>query len=179
MAAPKSLVNSYLSLIQSNLETLQEGAALLDRLTPTQFTASQQPAFLATIGAHYRHLLEHYRCFLEQLHSAQICFDARARELKLERDLPYARRVMAQVIQELAALDTDSLNAAIMISDQQTCKPVQSSVARELLFLQAHSVHHYALIAAMARMQGVKTAPDFGVAVATKAFNDENNVAVG
>lgn len=170
-------MNSYSSLIQANLDTLQEGAALLKRLTPTHYTATQQPRFMATIGAHYRHLLEHYRCFLEQLNTAQICFDLRARELKLERDLEYAKHTMAKVMQDLAAIDLAQLNASIMISDQQSSQPVPSSVPRELLFLQAHTVHHYALIAAIARSLGVAIDVDFGVAIATKAFNQENSVA--
>jgi hypothetical protein len=40
-------------------------------------------------------------------------------------------------------------------------------VTRELQFLASHTVHHYALIAHLARDRGVGVAPEFGVAPAT------------
>ena len=172
-------MNSYTSLIKSNLDTLNEGLSFLDSLSPAQYTASHQPAFLGTIGAHYRHFLEHYRCFLAQLEQQELCFDARERESELENDLEYAKQTVQGIATSLSLLKSTTLDEEVTVKDQQTSQPVKSSVARELLFLQAHTVHHYALIAAMARLLGLGTSPDFGVAIATKTFNQKSNLAAG
>jgi hypothetical protein len=42
-----------------------------------------------------------------------------------------------------------------------------SSLARELQFTLSHTVHHYALIALILRLQGFAPPADFGVAPAT------------
>ena len=170
-------MNSYSSLIKSNLDALKEGLSLLNTLGPAQYTASHQPVFLGTIGAHYRHLLEHYRCFLAQLEHNELCFDAREREAELENDLEYAKQTVSGIAQSLSLLEGATLEEGLEVVDQQTNQPVKSSVARELLFLQAHTVHHYAMIAAMARLLGLETSPDFGVAIATKAFNQQSCMA--
>ena len=43
----------------------------------------------------------------------------------------------------------------------------QSTIRRELQYLQAHTVHHYALIAFILRLQGREPAASFGVAPST------------
>ena len=43
----------------------------------------------------------------------------------------------------------------------------ESSLGRELQFLQGHSVHHYALMAAMMRFSGEPVDDHFGVAPST------------
>jgi uncharacterized damage-inducible protein DinB len=40
-------------------------------------------------------------------------------------------------------------------------------VGRELQFLASHTLHHYALIAALLRLQGVEPGEEFGVAPGT------------
>jgi hypothetical protein len=45
-----------------------------------------------------------------------------------------------------------------------------TSVGRELQFLVSHTVHHYAVIAAMLRPQGVEPGADFGVAPSTLVY---------
>jgi hypothetical protein len=40
-------------------------------------------------------------------------------------------------------------------------------VARELQFLQSHTVHHYAVIHLMLLQQGIRPDPEFGVAPST------------
>ena len=54
------------------------------------------------------------------------------------------------------------------IIDEQSDVPVQTNLERELLFLQSHTVHHYAIIGAMTRAFGNQTDDEFGVAIATR-----------
>lgn len=174
-------------LLQSNIEALQEGLELLLLLKPGQYVSGYKPAFNSTIGAHFRHVLEHYRCFITQLSSGEISYDKRLRDQQLEVDCDYANQVINDLISNLKALRSTDLNSTCVIRDQQAiCDqlepvPVNSTVYRELLFLQSHTVHHYAIIGAMTRAFGANPAEDFGVAIATREHQkncDENDLSV-
>lgn len=156
------------NLLQTNIDALGEGAALLGLLEPEQYTRGSKPAFHSTIGAHFRHVLEHYQCFIRQLATGHICYDDRKRDLRLERDFDYANQTLIELQGALRDLEPDNLDISCQLNDQQATEPVSSSVFRELLFLQSHTMHHYAIIGAMTRTFGAQPSDDFGVAIATR-----------
>jgi len=156
------------SLIQTNVSALQEGLELLALLTPVQYTQGYKPAFHSTIGAHFRHVLEHYRCFVYQLPNREICYDSRERDLELECDFHYAEKTIHSLIADLQQLASLDLDVNCTLVDQQASEAVATTVYRELLFLQSHTMHHYAIIGAMTRSFGAQPADDFGVAIATR-----------
>ena len=49
--------------IAANLHCLDQAIALLERLDDDQY--SRRRGEWSAVGAHYRHLLEHYQCLLE------------------------------------------------------------------------------------------------------------------
>jgi len=156
------------NLLQTNIDALEEGAALLALLEPEHYTQGFKPAFHSTIGAHFRHVLEHYRCFIKQLNTDVICYDSRERDQLLECDFDYANRTISDLKVALGELESSDLNRACEVVDQQASAPVTTTVYRELLFLQSHTMHHYAIIGAMTRSFGSQPADDFGVAIATR-----------
>lgn len=167
-------------LIISNIDALREGAELIRLLKENQYTLGYKPAFASTIGAHFRHVLEHYRCFISQMPTGLFCYDKRERDQLLECDAAYALQTIEDLI---AAVQSVGSNAGIensaekasvsyFIEDEQTSYPVRTSLNRELLFLQSHTVHHYAIIGAMTRAFGNQPDEDFGVAIATRKHNE-------
>ncbi len=156
------------NLLQTNIDALDEGAALLALLKPEHYTQGFKPAFHSTIGAHFRHVLEHYRCFIKQLNDDSICYDSRERDQLLECDFDYANRTISELKVSLVELESRDLDRVCQISDQQASLPVATTIYRELLFLQSHTMHHYAIIGAMTRSFGAQPADDFGVAIATR-----------
>lgn len=161
------------NLIQANIAALDEGAQLLTILDTTHYSAEFKPAFHSTIGAHFRHVLEHYRCLFSQLETGTVCYDDRARDQLLECDAEYAAVTIAQMKEQLTSLEPESIAHEIWVQDQQSDAPVASSLDRELLFLQSHTVHHYAIIGAMTRAFGKQPEADFGVAIATRTHQAE------
>lgn len=166
--------------MQANVSALEEGLALLKLLLPSQYTLGFKPAFHSTIGAHFRHVLEHYRCFIDQLSSNEICYDKRQRDQDLEVDFAYAENTIKVLINDLKGLLNIDLNRSCVLTDQQATEAVNTTVYRELLFLQSHTMHHYAIIGAMTRSFGATPAEDFGVAIATRFHqqcNGDNSIA--
>ena len=134
-----------------------------------------KPVFQSTIGAHFRHVLEHYRCFLKQYSSGELCYDSRERDQLLERDFDYANRTIDDLLKSMSQLEAQDLNKECVVYDQQAIGPITSTLFRELLFLQSHTIHHYAIIGAMTRSFGAKPAEDFGVAIATREHNKSSS----
>lgn len=161
------------SLVNTNIKGLNEGLELVQMLNNDQFQQRFRPAFESTIGAHFRHLLEHYRCFFEQLDRGVICYDERQRDDRLECDRDYALECIDEILVLFQNFDMDLFERHYTIKDCQAETEVNTSLARELLFLQSHTVHHYALIAAMTRGLGLQPKADFGVAIATRIHQDD------
>ena len=162
-------------LIDTNILALEEGAKLLSVLKVDQYTEGFKPAFQSTIGAHFRHVLEHYRCFFNQMDSGRFCYDERERDGALECDHAYANQTINQLIELFATLDHDKFDQPYTVDDEQSQGPVITNLQRELLFLQSHTVHHYAIIGAMTRAFGNMPADDFGVAIATRSHQKRND----
>lgn len=51
-------------LLQSAVETLQQGERLLAETTDETYTRKVPVAFNGSIGGHYRHCLDHFQCLL-------------------------------------------------------------------------------------------------------------------
>ncbi len=159
-------------LIDSNIQGLEEGAELIRLLQKDQYTQGFKPAFQSTIGAHFRHVLEHYRCFSTQIVGGTFCYDKRERDQLLECDSGYALRTIDELIESLSVLANPNVGVEFFIEDEQASRQIQTNLNRELLFLQSHTVHHYAIIGAMTRAFGNQPDEDFGVAIATRVHNE-------
>ncbi len=60
-------------------------------------------------------------------------------------------------------------------SDRGTLRAT-SSITRELDFLLSHTIHHYAIIAVLCRLQNVEVEPDFGVAPSTLRYQSTSKM---
>lgn len=159
------------NLIQSNIDALEDGLELLSIIAPEHYTQSVKPSFQATIGEHYRHALEHYLCFAEQFATGVISYDQRCRDQHLQEDICRARETIETLCVKLAGIDTVAAQAKqLKINDQPLTEAITTTLERELMFLLSHTVHHYAIIAAMARALGNCPPEGFGVAIATLSW---------
>ncbi|HTO72594.1 MAG TPA: DinB family protein [Gemmatimonadales bacterium] len=159
-------------LIETNCALLRQGqqamaieAGALYRPDPSSGTGS--------VGAHFRHVLEHYSSFFAGLATGRIDYDARARDASLESDPALAAAALEQIIEQLQrcppALAGQPLQVNVAVATSGHGRPQwsDSTVARELAFLLSHTVHHYALIALHARQRGIELGEEFGVAPST------------
>lgn len=166
------------TLVRENQRCLQQAIDLLEQITDELYGNNNGPHFMSGIGKHIRHILDFYANFLSGW-NAQIDYDARKRESRLEKD----RGVCVQNIREvMEALDSipdeasepDKLlpvkNDEIGHGDALFCF---STLDRELQFLKFHAVHHYAMIAMILRIQGFEPPEDFGFAPSTLEYLKE------
>ncbi len=164
--------SSNVDPIGPNIEVLQQTLWLLEELDDNQYIHVEARLSSASIGAHVRHNLDHYRLFLAGLPSRLIDYDARDRDTPVETNRSAAAAAVRSAIAGLSALSRESLAQAVRIRQQGSYEPgrfdgCESRVDRELLFLQSHAVHHHALIAVLARAQGLPIPESFGMAPST------------
>lgn len=156
--------------IQSNLVLLQQGTTLLAALGEERYTQKLTLCFNASIGGHVRHVIEHYQSFFRGLDDAEVDYERRSRDPLIEADSTYAISHLEAIAQRLEDLATLVNRGLLYCVETAPGIATATSVLRELEFLLSHTVHHYALIAIMARLQEVEPEPTFGIAPSTLRY---------
>jgi len=181
-SAQKNSIKASDGLIGSLKEILSQGTSLLDSLSDEAYTAKTSLSSGASIGAHYRHCLDHFSALLTGDSAGGIDYDARKRDPVLETDRGAARRMTAHLGDLASSLDEKILRSPVIVrcgvsyADKES-SVVNSSYEREVMFSISHAVHHYALIAMIGRSLGVTLPEGFGVAPSTMHYRKENEAA--
>ncbi|MDP3857498.1 MAG: hypothetical protein Q8Q73_07035 [Stagnimonas sp.] len=154
-------------LIRFNVDVLHQGLQVLEAQA-----AVPGSDYGSHIGPHLRHVIEHYEALAQQLPSLSVDYDSRARDRTPERDPAVARARIEALQRQLHALDVDAVSEPIAIHLRGGLGGEEnfvsfSTLARELLFVASHAVHHYALLQMHCKAQGIFLGEDFGKAPAT------------
>jgi len=164
------------ALIEINVRWLRQALRLLDRLNDVTYSRSPRGMAPHRAGAHLRHILEFYQCFLEGLAGSHIDYDARRRDVHIETRREHAAGAIADIIRDLET-SPDLRHERIVWVRMEDCDDsrirepfMESSISRELQVLSSHTVHHFALIAMTLRLHGIDMDPDFGVAPSTLRY---------
>lgn len=153
---------------------LDYNSAVLDQALKVLDAHAAAPAsdYAAHSGPHLRHVIEHYEAFTQHVASHSVDYDTRARDRAPEQDIAVARARIQALQQQLMTLDATTLTEPIAVHLRGGLGGEDnfvsfSSLARELLFLASHAVHHYAVIQLHCKAQGICLGDDFGKAPAT------------
>ena len=159
-------------------EVLEQGEALLTGLSDAQYAGAASDASGATIGAHYRHSLEHFKILLEAVNEAQIDYDRRERDANLENERLFALQVTrdfrhaARFLSTLPADKPIEARYKISYAGSGSCSAA-STVGREIMYAVSHAIHHYALIGLICGMRKIPVPQDFGVAPSTIEYQKQ------
>lgn len=158
-------------LIEGCRESCRRCLALVDSLTPEQYTLSIGGR--SAIGAHMRHCAEHFLCFFHGLAGGRVNYDARERDLALETDPSAIRAALSRIEEQLAALADADPDQPIIIevtaASGSEPRALASSIGRELAFLSSHNIHHLALMTVLADLAGGKIDESIGLAYSTES----------
>lgn len=164
-------------LVAACVQVLEQGLDLLERIDDRFYSETGGLPVQSGVGAHFRHCIDFYQSFLAGVASGQIDYDRRERDTLVERDRAFAATKFRIIISELQRLPPDCGEAGVWVSlEGDACASSElnrwciSTVARELQFILSHTVHHYALVALVLRLQGFEPGEEFGVAPSTLKF---------
>lgn len=160
-----------MTLITATRDILQQGETLLLHLSDPQYAENRDPAFSSSIGAHYRHCLEHFTPLLSLGEDSLVDYDARKRDTGIETDRNQAlacTRTFLQQTEHLSSTDLDrDLKVRCSVAADADSPEVRSSLGRELMYAIIHAVHHYAMIRMLCSRQQISLPETFGVAPST------------
>ena len=153
-------------------DVLQQGCIFLDRIDDETYGRPLEGEFAASLGAHYRHVLDHFLCLAEGIRTGQINYDERRRNPQLESSSTCARLVTEGLIDELGSFFPEILQRACTVTysvgyGETEAETVSSNLAREVMFCVGHAIHHYAILRLLCAGVGVKLPYEFGVAPST------------
>ena len=159
-------------LIQSVLETLNQGETLLQEMDDAIYTCKMETAFNASMGGHYRHCLDHFRSLLEAVTFDELNYDHRERDTLIEKDRFAALNATRFLRESYEGLSGICLNRKVVVRCKTSyaasgSQISESTLGREIMYVVAHAVHHYALMGVMGGLLGLKMPPGFGVAPST------------
>jgi len=154
------------NLLAMNRVFLDQAISLIGDQPEELYSHTCREVFSSTIGQHIRHCVEHYEEFLMALAEGRdLDYEKRPRDLRLETDPGEALQRLAAIHEALGNLSDASCSLGVM--DTGADVPSPSSSAREMQYLLSHTVHHFALIAVIAGLGGIRVPSDFGVAPST------------
>jgi uncharacterized damage-inducible protein DinB len=153
---------------------LEQGEDMLGRLDSKTFSTISDVAFKASIGGHYRHCLDHFTAFLRALDSNFLDYDQRDRDPRIETDSQFALEETRRIRKQFDRLAESALQTQIVCRCQVhydlPSPECDSTLGRELVYVVAHAIHHYALISVLARLSDIELPAHFGVAPSTVAY---------
>ncbi len=133
------------TLMTDAREVLLQGLTLLFDLDDHRYSQVAGAPFNASIGQHYRHVIEHFQSLTRGLPSGEINYDARDRNVRLQSEVTYGSiatcdilRVLKRYTDETLARDCTVINS-VGYGNAGASK-FQSNIGRELAYCAGHAI---------------------------------------
>lgn len=162
-------------IVSDLADVLEQGRELIASITQEEYAATPCGVKASSIGAHYRHHIEHVQILLDaDLSAGQLIdYDNRKRDALIESNREVALKRTDSLIATLRTLDEDNLDSTLQMAHRTCVKDspriADSTLRRELLFLTSHAIHHYALMKLVLELTGHQLDASFGVMPSTLA----------
>lgn len=176
-------------LNRSLLATLAQIGEILDvirTLPPAQRSMAYAKSHA---GVHVRHVIDHVQAFLTGLQTGEIDYNVRHRNSPGETDPDFAAAQLLAIMSECEALENFSKDRPastapdeLLITSEIDCltthtEKFRSNVAREVLYLINHTIHHAAYIRLLLKGCGIELPSHIGIAPCTATFQRESQQA--
>ncbi|GAB5379428.1 MAG: hypothetical protein Alis3KO_28240 [Aliiglaciecola sp.] len=162
-------------MLDSQLEIVQQAKQFLRDIHIDEYTATVTPHFSGSAGAHMRHVLDHYLALMHGFDSGLVDYNKRNRFSEVESCPKSAMAIWDEIESWLSNICAQPMDAPLQVMSE-TCifetqfAQVPSTLARELVFVSSHAIHHFSLLAVIRSLQGKTTPEYFGIAPATATF---------
>lgn len=166
-------------MLASQLEIIKQGEDYLNSLisdnSKSNYCKVLSPLFISSAGAHMRHIIDHYLALISGLSVGKVDYDIRHRNSKVEQEPKLALDKLVQISHWLKSLGEADLTQALILNteisiQEHKVQSVPTSLARELIFVSSHAIHHYAMIAQISQQQKMQLPSSFGIAPATATY---------
>lgn len=162
-------------MLNSQLEIVEQAKQFLSAINQKDYTKVAKPHMAASAGAHIRHILDHYNAIRRGLENGVVDYNKRNRYSTVETDPVAALEAWTEIETWLESVCKLPMDTAMHVISETSIKQTQyvqvpSTIARELVFVSSHAVHHFSLLAVINSLQGRESPENFGVAPATVTY---------
>lgn len=159
-------------LVMAAQDVLLQGLGLLFELRDHAYSSVATAPFNASIGQHYRHVLEHFQSLIRGISAREINYDARERNPRLQGEVTYATIATCDVLRGLKRYSEETLARPCKVINSvgygaSNPSTFESNASRELAYCIGHAIHHYAIVRLICHELGVTVPAEFGVAPST------------
>jgi hypothetical protein len=168
------MLNNVMTL-EGQLETVQQAKEFLLGLSAENYQMVIKPHFASSAGTHMRHILDHYLALKDGINQGVVNYNKRNRFSSIESCPQMALlqwQKVEQWLKEVSQLDADmplSVVCETSVNETQNIQ-TQSTLARELVFVSSHAIHHFSLLAVINSLLGNKDEVNFGIAPSTATY---------
>lgn len=161
--------------LESQLQIVNQAMAFLNNISLEHYQQVIKPHFTGSMGAHMRHILDHYLALQQGLSAQIIDYNRRHRDSDVALCPNSALLSWAQIktwLIDISCLDTQ-LSLTVVCETSLTASQnttTTSTLGRELLFVSSHAIHHFSLLLVMNSLIGNESAANFGLAPATASY---------
>lgn len=122
-----------------------------------------------------RHVIDHYLALMQGCEDGFVDYNKRNRFADIEDDPQAATEAWERIAIWLEKVCSNNPDEPLQIQSETSIQhteyvTVDSTLARELVFVASHAIHHFSLLAVIRSMQGADTPEHFGVAPATVTY---------
>lgn len=163
-----------MSIQKTISHSFDEMKSILLQFDDTSFQQELKIISNASVGQHFRHIIEFYSCLLQAQENRCISYDDRQRNHSLENSVVENLTTLNHLKTKIEALDLD-----ITIQLKQNYYGehfmINTTNYREIMYCFDHSIHHFALIkiAIETHFPTFKIPQNFGIASSTIAFQNQ------
>lgn len=166
-APPRSELSATLAAAATNAALLRQALDVVTRAGSERYVSGTPVSPGGTVGRHVRHVLEFYEGLFHGLPSGRVDYARRVRDAAVETDPARAASRIEAALDGLARLAGEPPELPLDVRCEEGDPWCGSTLMRELQALTSHTVHHFALVAAILRALGFEPPSDFGVASST------------
>lgn len=158
-------------MFDQSIQTIEQFKEVLKKLPLDCYSKSCTILSNATIGQHTRHIVELYQCLLNGYESAEVCYDKRERNRRIEEKVDFAIDQLGEIQLRLQH-PNKALQITHKLGNSEAC--IQSNYFREVLYNLEHTIHHHALIkVGIQQLTNMELPESFGVAPSTIQYRKE------
>ncbi len=161
--------------LASLLETVNQAKSFLFGMNSENYQTVLTPHFASSAGAHMRHIIDHYLALQDGIADGVINYNKRNRHSNVESCPTTALNAWDGIerwLNEVSQTDGDlplSIVCETSVNETKNTQ-TQSTLARELVFVSSHAIHHFSLLAVISSLLGDQTESSFGVAPSTATY---------
>lgn len=158
-------------MFKSSIQTIEQFKEILSQLPEDCYTRPCQMLSEASIGQHTRHIIELYQCLIQGYDSAEVSYDKRKRDRRIEQELMFAINQLKEIQDTLERPDKE-LRVSYDLAHNEIA--LRSNYFREVMYNLEHTIHHQALIkVGIQQFTDILLPESFGVAPSTMQFRTQ------